>query len=223
MLPEENRNDTQLPEQQPAQETCGETAAPELSAEPAAVRSEAAADIPQQPEAPLPPSQRPYEYYEEPQWLKDRTFGKKEAAAQQAASVGIIGVTPAGFFVRAVAWLTDIICCFPLFLLLARFCDVLWGEGGAAPVRVLLFAAAFTCYRILAHWAFGATAGKALLGLRVCSMLTGEDATLWQCVFRETVGCLLSAVLFAGYFIAALRKDSRALHDLLADTAVIRR
>ena len=223
MLPEENRNDTQLPEQQPAQETCGETAAPEFSADPAAVRSEAAADIPQQPEAPLPPSQRPYEYYEEPQWLKDRTFGKKAAAAQQAASVGIIGVVPAGFFVRAVAWVTDIICCIPLFLLLARFCDVLWGEGGAAPVRVLLFAAAFTCYRILAHWAFGATAGKALLGLRVCSMLTGEDATLWQCVFRETAGRVLSAVLLAGYFIAALRKDSRALHDLLADTAVIRR
>ena len=54
-------------------------------------------------------------------------------------------------------------------------------------------------------------------------MLTGEDATLWQCVFRETTGRVLSAVLFAGYFIAALRKDSRALHDLLADTAVIRR
>ena len=226
MSAEEKRTEDLLQEQQPLQTEqapCTEAAAPALSAEPAALETaaETAAEMPQQ-SAPLPPSQRPYELYEEPQWLKDKSFGKK-AAAPQAAAVGIIGVSPAGFFVRAVAWLTDIFCCLPLFLLLARFCDVLWGEGGAAPVRVLLFAAAFTCCRILAHWAFGATVGKALLGLRVRSALTGEDATLWQCLFRETVGCQLSAVLFVGYFIAALRKDSRALHDLLADTVVIRR
>ena len=225
MCPEENRKDEQLQVQQPeqtAEERCGEPAPPELPAEPAAVPRETAGDT-QQPDAPLPPSQRPYELYEEPQWLKDRAFHKKSAPAPLAASVGIIGVCPAGFFVRAVAWFADLVCCIPLFLLLARLGDALWGEGGAAPVRVLLFAAGFACYRILAHWAFGATVGKALLGLRVCSALTGEDAMLWQCVFRETVGRMLSAVLFAGYFISALRRDGRALHDLLADTVVIRR
>ncbi|MBQ4094536.1 MAG: RDD family protein [Oscillospiraceae bacterium] len=203
MHPEDNRTPDELREQA-VPETVGSAEQPQ-SAE----------------KEPLPFSQRPYEYYEEPDWLKNKkTRTPDKMPVQGAASVGIVGVKPAGLFVRGIALLLDLVFCTPLFWLCCRACAALSLNALAA---ALLCLGCFTLYCVLCQWAFGATLGKGLLGLRLISTQTGGDATLWQCLFRETAGKLLSVWLVIGLFVSAFRADSRALHDLLADTAVVHR
>lgn len=77
----------------------------------------------------------------------------------------------------------------------------------------------FKIYHIFTTCMFGASPGKRLLNLRVVSTV-GEDTTLWQIVFRETFGKLLSALtLGVGYMMVL--DDKGTLHDRLADTSVI--
>ncbi len=76
---------------------------------------------------------------------------------------------------------------------------------------------------ILCWAAFGATPGKALLGLRV---IGGERRRGLGIVlaFLRLCGVMVSAVLFGlGFVMVAFTRDKRGLHDHLAGTAVIRR
>lgn len=82
----------------------------------------------------------------------------------------------------------------------------------------LLFGA---LYYILLHWIFGQTLGKMLLRLKVVT-LSGGPISLGTSILRW-IGYLLSLLpFFAGYVMAGLRPDKRALHDLIARTRVVR-
>ena len=67
----------------------------------------------------------------------------------------------------------------------------------------------------------GATPGKKFVHIRVVDAKTFKDITNKQAITRS-LGYIPSTLLFGiGFFMVAFRKDKRALHDLLAGTAVI--
>jgi uncharacterized RDD family membrane protein YckC len=67
----------------------------------------------------------------------------------------------------------------------------------------------------------GQTPGKKLAHIRVVDTSTLQNATYWKLSLRF-IGYFLSFISVVGFFIPLLRKDKRALHDLISGTAVIR-
>ncbi len=71
-------------------------------------------------------------------------------------------------------------------------------------------------------WA-GATPGKKLVGIHVVDLKTYQEINNKQAIIRY-IGYIISTIpLAAGFLMVGFRKDRRALHDLLAGTAVIYR
>ncbi|MBA1432597.1 MAG: RDD family protein [Epsilonproteobacteria bacterium] len=67
----------------------------------------------------------------------------------------------------------------------------------------------------------GATPGKKFVHIKIVDAKTFKDITNKQAITRS-LGYIPSILLFGiGFFMVAFRKDKRALHDLLAGTAVI--
>jgi uncharacterized RDD family membrane protein YckC len=64
--------------------------------------------------------------------------------------------------------------------------------------------------------------GKWATGLRV-ERRDGEPLSFARALLRHTVGYLASLLtLGLGFFVAALNREGRALHDLIAGTVVVR-
>ena len=67
----------------------------------------------------------------------------------------------------------------------------------------------------------GATPGKKFVHIKIVDAKTLEDITNKQAITRS-LGYIPSTLLLGiGFLMVAFRKDKRALHDLLAGTAVI--
>ncbi|WP_457746571.1 RDD family protein [Sulfurimonas sp.] len=67
----------------------------------------------------------------------------------------------------------------------------------------------------------GATPGKKFVHIKIVDAKTHKDISNKQAITRS-LGYIPSILLLCvGFFMVALRKDKRALHDLLADTIVI--
>jgi uncharacterized RDD family membrane protein YckC len=131
---------------------------------------------------------------------------------------------PAGFWIRFVAYIIDW-----FFLVLVQ--AVLWGVGwmvgsgggwravGAAThlFNWLIGAGYFIGF----HYHWGQTFGKMLMQIRVVRM-DGGPLTLGQSIGRYFATYLSAIILSIGFIMAGLRRDKRALHDLLAGTRVER-
>jgi uncharacterized RDD family membrane protein YckC len=70
------------------------------------------------------------------------------------------------------------------------------------------------------RWA-GATPGKRILGIHVVDYKTGMEISNAQAVVRYVGYIASSIILMMGFLMVAFRRDKRALHDLMAGTAVI--
>ncbi len=66
----------------------------------------------------------------------------------------------------------------------------------------------------------GKTPGKKITHSKVVDAKTLEQASYFQLAIRF-LGYFISAISLIGFFIGLIRKDNRALHDLLSRTAVI--
>ena len=133
---------------------------------------------------------------------------------------------PAGFWIRFAASVLDyafMLLVGAVVVFIARF---VWGSRVEASVVLLASLTAFNLlfgaiYYVLLHWILGQTLGKALLRLRVVT-LSGGSLSLGTSLLRW-IGYLFSLLPFlAGYVMAGVRHDKRALHDLLAGTWVVR-
>jgi uncharacterized RDD family membrane protein YckC len=87
----------------------------------------------------------------------------------------------------------------------------------------LIFAAIVAALDLVVLPAFtGRTVGKWATGLRV-ERRDGEPVGFARAMLRHTVGYLASLVtLGLGFLLAALNREGRALHDLIAGTVVVR-
>jgi uncharacterized RDD family membrane protein YckC len=132
---------------------------------------------------------------------------------------------PAGFWIRAGALAIDLVV-FALvqasFGLLATWLMGPSPEGEGAPPSVFFFTLLFTAaYTTVLHTVAGQTIGKSLAGIRVVGV-DGALLTAGPALLRY-LACFISAIpLGFGFLVAALRRDKRALHDLIAGSRVER-
>ncbi len=136
---------------------------------------------------------------------------------------------PAGFWPRAAAWLLDRALLF-LALLTVRIPALVSAlSGGGLWWKQILFTHTFrdvlcwalcAAYFVLLTYFTGATLGKKAMKLRVVDA-GGGKLTLWNTIYRETIGRYLSSILCIGYIMAAADPEKRALHDMLCNTRVV--
>lgn len=136
----------------------------------------------------------------------------------------------ASFPVRLVAYLIDLIIiniCFlfmkiPLLLVklflpnIIIFKEVLFNF---TLVDIFFYILSST-YFVLTVYCNGATIGKTLMNIKVI----GDDnnkLSLFNIIYRETVGRYLSSILYIGYILIFINKDKKALHDILSNTQVV--
>ncbi|MCM2279335.1 MAG: RDD family protein [Oligoflexia bacterium] len=140
----------------------------------------------------------------------------------------------AGFWLRLVAHLLD-----NALLMLAAGLVGLVGLGAAYWLRArtesafppdpvwlqvgmtAIYATLSFFYYGFAHFRYGATLGKRLLGLRVCDANTLGNPSLGQAIVRY-LAYGVSWFFVVGFLMAGLTSRKRALHDLIAGTIVIR-
>lgn len=133
---------------------------------------------------------------------------------------------PAGFWIRAAAAVVDGLVASLVQFSLGFVAGSLWGsevESSAAfqstiVVFTLLFALLYTA---VLHAGPGQTIGKMLVGVRVVA-LDGEPLGFGPALLRSLAYLVSLMPLGAGFLMAGLRRDKRALHDLLAGSRVER-
>ena len=87
-------------------------------------------------------------------------------------------------------------------------------------------------YPTFFHWRWGQTLGKMAVDIRVVTcrptptspgwLTDSGPLTLGCAALRQLASLLSSAIFGVGYLMAGLRRDKRALHDLIAGTRVER-
>jgi uncharacterized RDD family membrane protein YckC len=132
--------------------------------------------------------------------------------------------SPAGFWIRAVAMLIDVVVLFTMQAMFGFLVVFL-----LHPTSPRLMAAAVAAFRLVSdsvyfvvlYWLWGQTFGKMIMQIRVVTV-AGDSISLGQSGLRW-LGYIASTVtLGIGYLMAGLRPDKRALHDLMAGTRVER-
>ena len=109
--------------------------------------------------------------------------------------------------------------------------------GGRSSIVIRVAAQVFgamlvAVYPVLFHWRWGQTLGKMAVDIRVVTcrptptspgwLTEGGSLTLGCAALRQLASVLSSAILGVGYLMVGLRRDKRALHDLIAGTRVER-
>jgi uncharacterized RDD family membrane protein YckC len=132
----------------------------------------------------------------------------------------------AGFWIRAVALVIDLVIVgfvkLSLDLMVGRRFGAEVEQAWSFQTTIMLFTLLFTAaYTTLLHTWLGQTVGKSVVGVRVVAVdgrgLDGGPA------FLRYLGYYASIATFGfGYVMAALRRDKRALHDLIAGSRVER-
>ena len=134
---------------------------------------------------------------------------------------------PGSFWIRAVGFGVDVLVIMLAQSLLGVLAARRWGVDvdrsstlqGAVVSFTLLFA---VLYPTVLHTLTGQTVGKLLVGVRVVAT-DGGLLPPGAAFLRAVVAWLaLPFLLGLGHVIAGLRKDKRALHDLLAGSRVDR-
>ena len=134
---------------------------------------------------------------------------------------------PAGFWIRVVAALADLVVCLAVEQSFSAVAARVAGPeaddpttvGGLVGMFTLLFAALYTA--VLHSLPWGQTIGKMLVGIRVVSN-DGEPVVFGAGLLRFAAYLASLLPLGLGFVMAGLRRDKRALHDLLAGTRVER-
>jgi uncharacterized RDD family membrane protein YckC len=137
----------------------------------------------------------------------------------------VLSTRPAGFWIRAVAFGIDAVVCLLVQASLSALGRGLLGAGGddatAEPTAfffTVIFAAA---YWTTLHMVAGQTLGKSIVGVRVVG-IDGALLTFGPAFLRYLASGLSLAIFGFGFLMAGLRRDKRALHDLIAGSRVDR-
>jgi uncharacterized RDD family membrane protein YckC len=133
---------------------------------------------------------------------------------------------PAGFWRRGLALLIDYVFLLIVFGIAGAAVSLLWGEAGRSARLVNAALTAFRwllppIYAVLFHWLWGQTMGKIVVGARVVTV-AGSPLSLPRAAGRMLAWIVATLPLGLGLALAVVRRDKRALHDLLAGTRVER-
>jgi len=101
--------------------------------------------------------------------------------------------------------------------------------GSVLPIfaTILLYGASVVIRFFYFAWFYknkGATPGKMIFRMRVINFENGQNIGYGKTFLREFVGKFCSALILGiGFLMVGFRQDKRGLHDLIANTQVIRR
>lgn len=137
----------------------------------------------------------------------------------------------AGFFVRLAAYLIDwlivgsvlLVVRLPIWIATFSGADFLSKDFifQYSAADIVLYCLKVLYFTLMTYYS-GSTLGKKLFQLQVVSADKERKPTLFEIVFRESVGKFLSGlIIYVGYFMIGIDKDKRGLHDILSDTRVI--
>jgi uncharacterized RDD family membrane protein YckC len=134
----------------------------------------------------------------------------------------------AGFWIRLVANIIDIVIAYLLSLISAPAIAFVFGAISLIGFKfdnILFFLlppyVVFFGYFIVLTYKKEATWGKMALGLRVVPS-EKEKLSLGQVVLRETIGKIISAIILCiGFIMAGFTEKKEALHDKIAKTNVV--
>lgn len=130
--------------------------------------------------------------------------------------------SPAGFWIRLGALLLDgLIIGIPALIIAL----LLGFTKGQQDTFVNLIELAYTIF-IPLSWS-GYTIGKKICGIRIVKV-NGRELTFGTMLLRQLVGSLIDSftlgiAVIVSAFMVGLRKDKRAIHDLIAGTYVTHR
>lgn len=136
--------------------------------------------------------------------------------------------SPGGFWVRVVASIIDSVIVTALLGVLmpiffdTSFRDYLLAENytGGGPDLLNLVLSFLYAGILVARWA--TTVGKRALTMYIVRV-DGSQVGFGRAVGREAAKLLSALLLGIGLFMIGLRADKRGLHDLIADTVVVKR
>jgi len=133
---------------------------------------------------------------------------------------------PAGFWIRAIAALVDFVVFGLVQVSFGWIGAKVWGPDvestTAFKPMVALFTVVFAgAYTTLLHALGGQTIGKVIVGVRVV-VGDGEPPPLGTALLRYLAYFASAGIFTLGFVMAGLRRDKRALHDLIAGTRVER-
>lgn len=128
----------------------------------------------------------------------------------------------AGFWIRLLAWVIDVVAVAVAVGLLAPILGIVnvatYGALGGSAWPVL----ASLLYYVIATGLYGRTLGKLALGLKVVRR-EGEPPGLACAILREVVGKFVSAIaLFLGFLWIGWSRDKQGWHDMIASTHVLK-
>lgn len=158
---------------------------------------------------------------------------RKDGPSFEEPASNIRSATPgdscaAGFWIRAVAALFDSLVSSALQFGMAFALGTITELSGSATLpMVQMLIMLFSTLAGIFYYVFftgysGQTPGKMLLRIKVVR-LDNTQVSYGQAFIRETIGKFISGIVLGiGYLMVALRSDKRALHDLMADTKVIK-
>jgi uncharacterized RDD family membrane protein YckC len=136
----------------------------------------------------------------------------------------VVPTRPAGFWIRAVAFAIDAVVCMVVQMSFTALGRLMLGSGEdvATGPTAFFFTVIFAgAYWTTLHMVAGQTLGKSIVGVRVVGT-DGALLTFGPAFLRYLASGLSLAVFGFGFLMAGLRRDKRALHDLIASSRVER-
>lgn len=145
----------------------------------------------------------------------------------QTQTVSTSEVKYAGFWIRFVAAMVDGIILsiatnlFTVLIVLALGLSNIDNPAVMIFTGIISFIAPFVYHILMVYKNEGSTLGKMMVGIKVISS-SPEQLSLGNIILRETVGKLISTIIFcAGYIMAAFTEKKQGLHDMIAKTVVV--
>lgn len=127
---------------------------------------------------------------------------------------------PAGFWIRFIAFIIDEILLFIGGVVLSAASGSFSGDGFTAfDFLGLVFTA---LYYAIGVSVWRTTIGKRILGLYVVRP-DGSKLSFGRALGRYFAYFVSGIIIFIGFIMIGVRRDKRGLHDLIADTVVVKR
>ncbi|WP_276863790.1 RDD family protein [Anaerococcus tetradius] len=129
----------------------------------------------------------------------------------------------AGFFLRLVAFLIDMMVVYALFNIIKVFVpfDIKASVFSFTIEEILKTLLTLAYFSLMTFFTGGRTLGKMLLGLRVIS-LSSDKLSFSQVVLREVCGRYVQNKFKLIYIIVGISPKKQSLFDILLDTTVVK-
>jgi uncharacterized RDD family membrane protein YckC len=128
----------------------------------------------------------------------------------------------AGFWRRLAAYLIDSILVSIVGGILLAILAGIGGDGGAVIGYLIWIVGSFVYYAVMESSEYQATVGKIALGIQVTDM-NGNRVTFGRALGRNLAKILSALILYIGFIMAAFTARKQALHDIIANTLVVKK